>query len=93
MEENRIEVPLTEECLICLEETDNFIFFNCGHKACPTCFPKLHRCPLCQPNTKIQNHPPVRMHEVDKEDYCKLCCSMLIIIMFCVWCIHIVGLF
>ena len=95
--ENSIEVSLMEECIICYDETEEFTFFSCGHKACATCFPKLHQCPFCQPDTKIQIRQiqirPVELHHQPREDYCKLCCSILIIMMFCVWCLHIVGLF
>ena len=92
--ENRIEVSLMEECIICYEETEDFTFFSCGHKACNACFPKLHQCPFCQPDTKIQIIPQrVQLHHQSREDYCKLCCSVIIIMMFCVWCLHIVDLF
>ena len=81
-----------EECIICYEETENFTFFSCGHKACTECFPKLHQCPFCQTDTKIQIIP-VQLHRETREGYCKLCCSLIIIMMFCVWGLHIVDLF
>jgi hypothetical protein len=38
-----------EECFICFEETDQFIFFECTHKVCAQCFPRLEsRCPICE---------------------------------------------
>ena len=40
-----------EECIICFEEQESFIFFHCKHKVCNVCFPLLvsntNRCPLC----------------------------------------------
>ena len=40
-----------EECMICLDEKEMFIFFPCNHKVCNDCFPTLvsytNKCPLC----------------------------------------------
>ena len=40
-----------EECMICLDEKEMFIFFPCNHKVCNVCFPLLvsytNKCPLC----------------------------------------------
>jgi hypothetical protein len=40
-----------EECMICLDEKEMFIFFPCNHKVCNDCFPSLvsytNKCPLC----------------------------------------------
>lgn len=71
-----------EECIICFEETENFMFFPCQHKVCRICFPKLERCPLCQRNKILTESP----------SYFNLCCSIVIIIGFCVWCIHIIKM-
>lgn len=49
-----------EECIICFEETDQFIFFDCSHKVCNTCYPKLKRCPLCRENKIIINVPIIQ---------------------------------
>ena len=74
-----MENPLhLEECIICFEETDNFMFFQCTHKVCNVCFPKLDRCPLCQPNhIKIQIDPIVR------DDF-KIWCIIIVILIFLV---------
>jgi len=48
-----------EECIICLEEKDDFVFFPCKHKICEVCYPVFitysDKCPLCQQ----QIHPHV----------------------------------
>ena len=40
-----------EECFICFEERDEFVFFPCAHKTCVACFAQMiqhyHKCPLC----------------------------------------------
>lgn len=40
---------IMEECFICFEETDQFIIFECSHKVCTQCFPRLRSplCPIC----------------------------------------------
>lgn len=92
--DNIIDIPLhPEECIICFEETEEFLFFPCQHKVCSTCFPKLHQCPLCQPITKIRVQRIEIRERSDAADHCKLCCSAIIIMMFCIWCFHIVGMF
>jgi len=41
-----------EECIICFDETSEFIFYRCAHKVCAKCYPKLKMCPIC--NTPIE---------------------------------------
>jgi hypothetical protein len=36
-----------EECIICFEETTEFMFFPCSHKVCAECYKRLTQCPLC----------------------------------------------
>jgi hypothetical protein len=36
-----------EECIICFEETTQFVFFPCAHKVCAECRKQIHRCPIC----------------------------------------------
>lgn len=36
-----------EECIICFEETTEFIFFPCAHKVCASCYKRIDRCPIC----------------------------------------------
>ena len=85
--ENRIEIPMLEECIICYEETLQFSHFPCKHKVCQACFPKLHQCPLCQTEIRIQIRPEIR--EPERDQTCKLCCSIFFIMAFCVWCLKI----
>lgn len=77
----RIEM---EECIICYEEINHFIFFSCGHKTCPTCFPKLHQCPFCQTDIEIQI-PVLPTQQTKKEDYCRICCSCVAISILLMW--------
>jgi hypothetical protein len=79
-----------EECIICFEETDNFMFFPCIHKVCPLCFPKLIRCPICQSNIITINQPQVReqTQSIIRDDV-KIFCFVIIIIIFFIWVIYI----
>lgn len=52
-----------EECFICFEETDQFIFFECTHKVCTQCFPQL-RSPLCPICGSSAIHEPVAWNYV-----------------------------
>ena len=40
-----------EECMICFEETNNFIIFTCSHKMCYNCLKTFLKqsttCPVC----------------------------------------------
>jgi hypothetical protein len=38
-----------EECIICFDETTQFIFLPCAHKICVQCKEQLEqkRCPIC----------------------------------------------
>ena len=41
-----------EECIICFNETDNFMIFTCKHKTCHKCLDLLleqsNKCPICE---------------------------------------------
>jgi hypothetical protein len=60
-----------EECMICLEEKENFIVFSCKHKTCVECFPLLLMystpCPVCEQPITIPNSNPTNHME-----YCKI---------------------
>ena len=60
-----------EECFVCFEETNKFITFECGHKMCETCFPKLRSsfCPICNEIIKV--------YRVDNLKWCCCVCSSL----------------
>jgi hypothetical protein len=55
-----------EECFICFEETDHFVEFECSHKVCTTCFPKLRSplCPICSRAIKPPEIQHVNVHRV-----------------------------
>ena len=38
-----------EECIICFDETDQFVFLPCAHKVCIHCIHRLDqkKCPVC----------------------------------------------
>ena len=72
-----------EECIICFEETEKFMFFSCRHKVCPICFPKLNRCPLCQEYI-ITIEVPTR-----PTNYRNLCYSFALMIGLVVSCFHL----
>jgi len=43
-----------EECIICFEETTEFMFYNCVHKVCTHCYPKIKNCPMCNTPKTLQ---------------------------------------
>lgn len=58
-----IDVPL-EECFVCFYETEQFVIFECSHKVCPRCFPKLRSpdCPVCsRPIVVISSPVPLTL--------------------------------
>ena len=42
-----------EECIICFDETSEFMFYSCAHKVCTNCYHKLKKCPLCKTPIEI----------------------------------------
>lgn len=83
-----------EECIICFEETDHFITFECcNHKTCAVCYPLIinntGKCPICQREIiQITNARLIQTHlniqRVIHYFYCKMCCItfMFTILMF-----------
>ena len=81
-----------EECIICFEETTEFVFFPCSHKVCTVCKPALPKevCPLCNasfatitpmtPITPIIVNPP--RQEVPFSNCMKLSCCLLCSFLF-----------
>jgi hypothetical protein len=55
---------MLRECMICLEETVDFIEFSCKHEVCAQCFPKIlvanPECPLCR--TRLYVAQPTERH-------------------------------
>lgn len=75
-----------EECIICLDEKESFIFFPCNHKVCDNCFPLLvsttNKCPLCNTTITIETESyitiqPVHERPAYRLDMCKI--GMIII--------------
>ncbi len=62
MEEIKLDDTRMEECIICFDETDDFIVFICNHKTCNKCYPLIMEqrpnCPLCNksllPSTSVE---------------------------------------
>ena len=50
---NELKTFKLEQCVICLENTPNVLFCNCGH-ICKTCMVfKLDNCPVCKKENTI----------------------------------------
>lgn len=49
-----------EECIICFDEKDTFVFLPCAHKICAECKEHLEqkKCPIC--NNPFTNEPPIQ---------------------------------
>lgn len=60
---------MARECMVCLEETTEFVEFSCKHEVCVLCFPKIlfanPECPLCRARL-YKPEPPQR-------NWCGLC--------------------
>jgi hypothetical protein len=73
-----------EECIICFEETNNFVIFNCNHKVCINCYPKINQCPMCRNTIEIQQIE----NQIKKLTINDKCCITIlvsfVIIMLCV---------
>jgi len=53
-----------EECIICFDETTEFVFYRCAHKVCTNCYPKIKTCPMCNTPSEIIVVQPVRITTV-----------------------------
>lgn len=53
-----------EECIICFDETTEFMFYRCAHKVCTKCYPKIKTCPMCNTPSEIIVVQPVRITTV-----------------------------
>ena len=51
---------MNEECIICFDETEHFVFLPCAHKLCPRCKELLEqrKCPVC--NTPFEEPEPIQ---------------------------------
>ena len=52
-----------EECIICFEETTDFIFYICAHKVCDKCYPRIKTCPIC--NTPRERELEIVIHRAE----------------------------
>jgi len=52
-----------EECIICFEETNDFIFYICAHKVCSKCYPRIKTCPIC--NTPRERQLEIVIHRTE----------------------------
>ena len=83
-----MDKELMEECIICFDETDQFIVFVCNHKTCRKCYllimEQRPNCPLCNrsllPHTTIQIRAPEQstIHYFS-QNKCNLCFYLIII--------------
>ena len=79
---------MSRECMICLEETTDFVVFSCKHEVCFLCFPKVlatkPECPLC--SVSVYAPPcvyPVAPHivrPVPQRNYCPLFCGIALLL-------------
>lgn len=64
-----------EECIICFEETSGFMFYNCSHKVCKECYPKIKICPVCKTPLEIMIVQPIHSTVVyDNAQYKMIFC-------------------
>lgn len=76
-----------EECIICFEEKNNFIFYPCTHKVCKTCFDKMDKkCPICNVSCIYINEPETDRIDTDRVSFinpCSICyCSLSIVLVY-----------
>lgn len=64
-----------EECMICFEDTNEFMFYPCTHKVCKPCFDKLNKCPLCD-----EIHIYIEPSESPRSNTGCLCCSVILLL-------------
>ncbi len=89
-----------EECIICFDEKDYFIFLPCAHKICAQCKELLEqkRCPICNtpfvdttPNQTIhQNqsvHNTIIAYKYALEAFSK--CIVFILLSFVVYAVYL----
>ena len=75
-----------EECIICFDETDQFIVFICKHKTCEKCYPLIieqrPNCPLCNTSLLSDNQtrvtPIIRERQIQPRVTCNLCVLLFV---------------
>ena len=57
---------MNDECIICFDEPEQFIFLPCTHKLCPRCKELLEqrKCPICNTpfESPFQPGPTIVLH-------------------------------
>ena len=66
-----------DECIICFEETTDFVIFPCDHKVCVVCYPKLKRCPLCNSELYVE----VESYTIVAYVYVRYLCYLFVFIL------------
>jgi len=74
-----------EECIICFEETREFIFFPCAHKVCSECHKRIVRCPICNytfdPEIQLVV-TRVRTEHIQTYPVCSMLCGLFALTIF-----------
>lgn len=85
MDKELMDKSNMEECIICFDETDQFIVFICKHKTCEKCYPLIMEqrpnCPLCNRSLLIDNQIrfiPIRERQIQPRFTCNLCVVIFI---------------
>jgi len=61
---NREKIKINDECGVCYENKDLYLFDCIGHYICTTCYLKVDKCPFCS----ISKHPLMMRNKNMKED-------------------------
>jgi hypothetical protein len=94
-----------EECIICFNETDNFMIFTCTHKTCHKCLDLLleqsNKCPICEkdiiqiidmPYVIIPRHQTIYdSNRRNNVECCKLFCMFIVIGFIIFYIINIIS--
>jgi hypothetical protein len=68
-----------EECLICFDETTQFVFFPCAHKVCSECHKRIHRCPICNYVFDPEIQIVQRVQIVHRKSECSRICAFFVL--------------
>lgn len=76
MQRVMIMLESVEECIVCLDEQAT-TFFQCGHRVCGQCSPKLKQCPFCRVHIlrryHQQNQGKMDLEDITEEEEESLC--------------------
>jgi len=87
MDKELMNKSTMEECIICFDETDQFIVFICNHKTCEKCYPLIMEqrpnCPLC--NRSLVNNQirvtPIRERVIPIQP--RVTCNLCVLLFIC----------